>query len=50
MRPILGADYTARDGKYVRKGRSTEKTGQDQSNGLHTGVRLGPTGIGGLQD
>ena len=45
---MLGVDDMYGDGKDVREGRAPGKPGQDQSNGMHTGVHLGPKGRGGL--
>ena len=45
--PNLGAYSLERDGKDVREGGTPDKPGQYQSNGMNSGVILGPTGSSG---
>ena len=46
----LGEDNPVSHGKNVQKGGDPDKPGQDQRNGMHTGVHLGITGSSGIKE
>ena len=50
MQPDLGADNPVIHGNNVQEVGDPRKPGQDQSNGMHTGISLEPIGSGGVQE
>ena len=46
----MGKDNPKSHGKGVREGGTPDKHGQDQSNGIHTGVHLRETGGSVIQE